>query len=281
MSPRGIGWSHEPTSALPPRPNARMSRSHSILRQLGMALMNLIILDLVYAYMWNNACFHIGGPSIGDPSYGLLGRCRSILVFAMSAVTSMSTTYHFISAFCLTVKINEPQECPSFYGDFSEAYTLRRFWGYSWHQLLRPIIMPYARFFAGDVFHFRRGSRGYEMTILYTGFMLTGIIHQVGDMMMHRDITAGGSLVFFPLQAIGITLESIAIGGSWMACPSWIRKTIGYLWVLSWFIWCAPIYVDPLLQGGLLDNGPRFNLTLRLLKGQWVPQSIPNSKNTS
>ncbi|KAG7095218.1 hypothetical protein E1B28_005993 [Marasmius oreades] len=272
ISPRGIGWSHEPTLALPPRPNALVSRSHFILRQLGMALMNLLILDLVYACMWNVPCFHIGGPTIGDASYGLLGRCRNILLFAISAIASMTTAYHFISAFCLAIQISEPQNCPSFYGDFTKAYTLRGFWGRSWHQLLRPIIMPYIRFLAADIFHFPRGTKCYEVTMLYAGFLLTGVMHQVGDLMMHRNISAGGSIVFFPLQAFGITLESIVIGCLPKATPGWVRTAVGYVWVLSWFTWCAPIYVDPLLQGGLLDNGPRFSLTSGLLKGEWVPQ---------
>ncbi|KAL0581438.1 hypothetical protein V5O48_000592 [Marasmius crinis-equi] len=103
---------------------------------------------------------------------------------------------------------------------------------------------------------------------------MTGIMHQVGDVMMHRNWTAGGSIIFFPLQALGITFEMFL--GSYVpkALPPWMRRTIGYAWVLAWFTWCAPIYIDPLLQGGLLDNGPRFNLTLWLWKGEWIPHTV-------
>ncbi|CAI6099036.1 unnamed protein product [Clonostachys chloroleuca] len=40
--------------------------------------------------------------------------------------------------------LSRPEDCPPLYGSFSEAYTVRRFWGVSWHQMFRSFLTGHA-----------------------------------------------------------------------------------------------------------------------------------------
>ncbi|KAF9258806.1 hypothetical protein L218DRAFT_827353, partial [Marasmius fiardii PR-910] len=270
FSSRGIGWSHEPKHALPPSPNASVTRTQFVLQQLFLALLQLGgTLLIAFTYVQKQPCFKIGGPSAGDPVYGVTRRALNVLAFGVSAVLGLSMFCGVVNAIWVALGMTTPQECPSFFGSPLHSFTLRGFWGKSWHQLLRPVcslfpprtgkiindpvhqaVSPYGRFLAGDVLGFKRGSVPYGLIQCYTAFFITGLLHEISDTMTRQDrtIRLGSSLIFFVLQPVGITIESVIVylyqsrfGGERGAV--W-EKMIGFLWVASWLVWCGPIFID-------------------------------------
>ncbi|KAG7094558.1 hypothetical protein E1B28_005386 [Marasmius oreades] len=260
-SPRGIGWSHEPTHALRPSPHPSTTRTQFVVRQLFHALVYLSALSLIGStYIQQQSCFKYGGPSAGDPMYGLTRRSLNVIAFGVCAVSLLSMLYCVVTATVVAFRMATPQECPPFFGSPVHSSTLRGFWGKTWHQLLRSVVSPYGRSLAGGVLRFQQGSIPYSLIQCYTAFFITGLLHEISDTMTRqpedRTLGFGSSLTFFLLQPVGITIESVVIyiyqsqfrGGS----KSW-EKFVDFVWVASWLVWCGPIFIDAIVSSRLTD----------------------------
>lgn len=60
---------------------------------------------------------------------------------------------------------------------------------------------------------------------------------------------------FFMLQAIAITLEDFFI---WFAKPlraklGWFSRAVGFCYVIAWFTWSGPLFLDPMSVDGYVD----------------------------
>jgi hypothetical protein len=90
---------------------------------------------------------------------------------------------------------------------------------------------------------------------LYTAFFVSGVMHYLPEYMALGH-WRGRGLVFFLLQAVAITLEEYAqaLGRRLRILGSWRWKILGYLWVWSWFAFCLPIWQDPLMHAGVMDE---------------------------
>ena len=85
--------------------------------------------------------------------------------------------------------------------------------------------------------------------------------------MLLQNFSEGMSIQFFLLQAVAITLEDavIALGSRLGHKESIAFKLIGFAWVFAWFAFSMPIWLDPEVHAGLMDEGVRIGL-IRLLK---------------
>jgi len=85
--------------------------------------------------------------------------------------------------------------------------------------------------------------------------------------MLFQNFSEGTSIRFFLLQAAGITLEDavIALGSRLGYKESNAFKLIGFAWVFAWFTFSMPIWLDPEVHAGLVDEGVKVGL-IRLLK---------------
>lgn len=86
------------------------------------------------------------------------------------------------------------------------------------------------------------------------------MIHSGGDYMSLQHWN-GGALRFFILQGLVITVEemvkALAVkGGVNLLLPSKLWRAIGYFWVLLWFSYSFPIWLDPLKSVGLGHSRP-------------------------
>lgn len=87
---------------------------------------------------------------------------------------------------------------------------------------------------------------------LYAAFFLSGSCHAVGDWAITRSQTnRNGTLLFFLLQAIIITLEDAVIfAGQTLGIPQ-PPAVLCYLWVITWMTWSGPIWMDGMLRSGI------------------------------
>ena len=104
-----------------------------------------------------------------------------------------------------------------------------------------------------------RGSNRSSYTQLYFAFFLSGAIHFAGDFMSQKR-TVYHSFKFFFLQAVGITLEDLAIcvgkqllhqrgikpdlgrvSESWAGTAA---RILGYCWVILWLCLTLPEWRD-------------------------------------
>lgn len=116
-------------------------------------------------------------------------------------------------------------------------------------------MSAHGKFIAHRVLRLKPGSKASGYTQLYVAFLISGIMHYLPDYMALRH-WGGGALRFFLLQAVAITFEECVqdVGRRLGLRTSWAWKAVGYFWVWSWFAYCLPIWQDPLLHNGVLEE---------------------------
>jgi len=63
---------------------------------------------------------------------------------------------------------------------------------------------------------------------------------------------------FFMLQPVAITLERVVaslLKYSGIRIPTSVSRSVGYVWVLCWFTMTLPIWVEPVIRHGFLEDG--------------------------
>ena len=124
-TPRGIGWPHEPTAQISPRPTA--SRKKFIASQFLWIVFYSILSDIAFIPIRENPCFKIGGPSLAT-----FGWWRRTVAWAAiyTIYSPISILYAICSIIFVATGVYEPRDWPHFFGSPLNAYTLRKCWGY-------------------------------------------------------------------------------------------------------------------------------------------------------
>ncbi|KAL8707943.1 MAG: hypothetical protein Q9220_007086 [cf. Caloplaca sp. 1 TL-2023] len=166
--------------------------------------------------------------------------CTAIVIDAFSSF------FNFVMvALCL-----EPVEVyrPNF-GSVSEAYTVRQFWGVTWHQMLRKHFSAPASVVVHQVLGLRKGGLVARYTHLFLVFLISGLMHTWVEVGQGFTWQESGQLHFFMTQVLGIVLEDgvQAIFRRWKGISrgketSLGRRTAGYLWVMVFLWWSTPAW---------------------------------------
>ncbi len=138
VAPRGVGWAHEPTNHIAPRPNG--TRAQFIASQFMWIAAYFIQFDIFSILVRANPCFGTGGPSFS--AFGWPWRA-TVWIHPFIAFVSMSMLYATASILSVAVGLSEPRDWPPLFGSPRGAYTVRNCWGRVWHQMLRKV---YAHF---------------------------------------------------------------------------------------------------------------------------------------
>ena len=123
-NPRGIGWSHEPTLHLPPRPTS--PRWNFILSQFMWMAFYVLQLEITNTFVRTNPCFVAGGPSL--TAFGWLWR-STVWLFVLLLYSWLSLLYTAYSIVVVAIGISEPRDWPHLFGSPLDAYTVRNCWG--------------------------------------------------------------------------------------------------------------------------------------------------------
>lgn len=104
-------------------------RKTYILRKIRQTLMNLLVLDLIYTYKTLDPMMALPldqVPSLTSQPYVR----RAVATFASGTQLwhLLSVNYNVIALVMVTLGIQGPELWPDMFGDFRDAYTIRRFW---------------------------------------------------------------------------------------------------------------------------------------------------------
>ena len=121
------------------------------------------------------------------------------------------------------------------------------------------MLVGHGRLVANKIFKFPRGTNRSSYTQLFVAFFLSGVFHFAGEYMYERKMVYR-SLIFFPLQAVAITMEDFVVYLSKQVLlrtgiklnpgdpnESWVEaiiRVMGYCWVVLWFCLTLPGYID-------------------------------------
>ncbi|WQF87933.1 Putative cytochrome P450, Wax synthase domain, cytochrome P450 superfamily [Colletotrichum destructivum] len=154
--------------------------------------------------------------------------------------------------------LSDPDDCPPLYGSLISSYSIRRFWGVTWHQCLRSGLAGHADMIANLAFPFRQRMVSRYLR-LFIAFLLSGMIHHSSDIAMGIAPQEAGSLRFFLLQPVGIILEDSIQGVAcrWPALqlPHTFKVSLGYLWTLAFLAWSTPTWFYPQQRLGIDSSG--------------------------
>ncbi|KAJ8073273.1 hypothetical protein PM082_020145 [Marasmius tenuissimus] len=273
---RGIGWDHEPRKGVlaPSRPlQSRRYRTFAQILDvcwfLGLMLFNDILIKM-------NPVFRFGSPGVRSmgPYWQFLA-CTSAGLTVYSAFSLGHASWELV---CVGIfGSDRPGQWRPLYGGVNEAWTVTRFWGVTWHQVMRRFLSAHATFFTRHILRIRKGSALNSLAQVSLAFLLSGIIHQTGEYMVAREQgkswwnDGGGSFCFFILQPVAVGIERIIGLGSFSDKPSKRARMFGYLWVVFWFYLTVPVWLDGGVKVGLMDQdiGLVFPSIFNVLPENW------------
>ncbi|KAI9706837.1 MAG: hypothetical protein M1812_008212 [Candelaria pacifica] len=230
-------------------------------------------LAIVICYFGHN--YFMSGPFWGSndilltspyiPFLSRLGDVSTAEIVLRARVTLMYFTsqYCFLQFFySLAAVANvsfKPQDLPLWrplFGPFSEMYSVRQFWGVTWHQTLRRQLSAFANLFTYSILHLPRGILIARYTHIFFAFFGSGMMHLIADIGGKVRVRDSGCLSFFCAQALGIVLEDGVqemyrrLRGSSTPGPleKGAMRVLGYAWVVVFLSWSAPAWIYPWLQ---------------------------------
>lgn len=246
-SQRAVGWAHEPTGRIPAKP--KTSRWTFVVSRLFLGAYYYMLSDLLRILaQWRFAVVRRGTTDVGVLG-SLLDRMTYLTALA-EVQMGLTMPYICMSAVSVALGLTEPKEWPAMFGSWSEAYTIGRFWGRTWHQMLRRLLTVHAKFVV-KVLHIKNGTSLSWHVQLFVVFTLSALLHLVGEYRIFNNWTSGGAMSFFVIQAVGITIEDMIIA---LASKIGFRKTtslsklVGYVWVCGWLTWTIVWWIGPLTK---------------------------------
>ncbi|KAJ6514288.1 membrane bound O-acyl transferase family-domain-containing protein [Mycena vitilis] len=271
-SPRGVGWAHEPTSALPAHPPAGTPRATFVAQRLWKAMQFFLLHDACNLHVRWNAMYRPDGA--GWTADGWIWRGVVTAGWGLSAYSALMLGTSLLSAGSVACGLSEPEEWPPLFGGPREAWTIRKFWGRGWHQLMRRFVSVHGKFLAQRVLKLSPGGNPSAYVQLYTAFLLSAAVHYGAETMALRH-WGGGAFVFFMLQPCAITLEDFLIflaKNAGLRAGWWVH-VMGYAWTWTWFALTLPAWQVPLVRAGLMEESLPVSLLMGVWRGEWVLQS--------
>lgn len=252
------------------------SRAGFVLRRAAVTLLAYLFVDLVVSMpppeqdmvrAEKASLFSLGKLSAGD----VIFRSSTVLGYWLTTGILNLFMNNFGAIVAVLLGLSSPADCPPLYGSFSEAYTIRRFWGVSWHQMFRCFLTGHADLVVDNTLPFvSRHSAISRYTRLAIAFFISGLIHHHADQLMGVTNAENGAVVFFLLHAAFIMVED-ALGPVFIALlPERARHILGYLWVFAFFTWTSPVWI---YSGMRLGISSAALLPVRVV-GPWIEQAL-------
>ncbi|OBT67453.1 hypothetical protein VE03_03045 [Pseudogymnoascus sp. 23342-1-I1] len=188
----------------------------------------------------------------------IIARPFTVLLPALSIYGIFTIPYNIASVTAVLFAGSEPRNWPPLFGSFLEAYTLRRFWGITWHQLLRSSLEAFTSFLATHVLCIPASWKIVSRYVrLFLAFYVTALVHLPGVVILGQSPFVLDVPKFFLMQAVGIMIESTvfhvwAARGRTAADNVTIQRTsklLGYTWVLAWTAWTGPSFTWVVARG--------------------------------
>ncbi|KAF5335071.1 hypothetical protein D9611_010935 [Ephemerocybe angulata] len=266
--PRPTPKSHSKGSDMP----SQLSCSVFLLQRTMYFLLNFFSLDILNT-LAHRIPLLLPSSSLNPRPWRTYELPLSLLHAAM-IYTGLNIMYDSYTVLSVGLGCTGVDEWPWLFGSPADAWSVKRFWGKVWHQLMRnhltststyileslpPPFQPALR---------RRTKTSIQVTIV---FLLSGILHLAGEHHALRSLPnadastssssiLGGIFTTFALQPFGLFLEHLfcrvhrACLGHRMGPPSRLEKALGFLWVLAWFSFSMSFYTRRMMGAGFMTG---------------------------
>lgn len=263
-SARGMGWAHEPTAVLPPSPK-HANRTQFVISRVLWILYCALLFDIGQVLVSHNHSFKITAPPMAEQ--GLLWRSYTMFSFLVVTMPFMAIGMNLLPSIAfVTTGFSHQRECPHLFGSLAEAYTVRRFWNRTWHQMLRRLLTAHGKYIAHNILRLTPSSKSSVYVQVIVAFFLSGLIHT-------RSRSESGGLQFFLLQSVAIISEDVVFSmAKSMKIDGHLRSVwwLGYLWVWFWFLYSFPYLWDSMLHTGMLEWGKNISFFFLPSRFDWL-----------
>lgn len=247
-NPRFIGWGWE----RPLERRASKSRTAFLLRYGRDFVVACVVLDACHAYFASNAWFAHDAPLQGKRIGALpLGeQYANAAVWGVYAYLLWFLPYTVIVLATVATGICRPEDYPVLCAPFSQASSLRGFWGRVWHQSNRNTYSVLGDALCSQAWGRDRRPYAAKYVKIAAAFGISGIVHAAGSLALRPNPVTGtrdcsGAILFFALQAIGVAIENVFV--DILRVRTRLPRWLGYAWVAAW---CC----TTLIYSGWLDE---------------------------
>ncbi|KAL2209712.1 hypothetical protein CC79DRAFT_1367887 [Sarocladium strictum] len=168
--------------------------------------------------------------------------------------------------FVSILQSDSTESWPPLFGNITEAYSVKRFWGKFWHRIVANRLALLALPLSRHVFRCRPGSTLDKASIAFGIFLFSGLGHalvawRAGEGHVLRD-------VFFYVANFGAATAEVVLqrmGRRWKITSFLVNveeeqqrkyssvlrlavRALGYCWVYLWFVWVLPRWQFPKLR---------------------------------
>ncbi|KAK1759454.1 membrane bound O-acyl transferase family-domain-containing protein [Echria macrotheca] len=199
-APRGVGWNYQIANL---RPRTKLvGRWWFAARQT----VRVIILSIVSLF---------SGAILMRWHRELNGFWKATLVpmIGIKCWSDAETQYALCNAILVAIGLAEEKDCfPLFGNNLTRLDSLQEFWGQFWHQNFRTLFQDCGHAVC-RLLRIRRHTQLYWTAQVWTAFLISGAVHALAMSIepgMSSTYTRFRALVvFFLLQAVGLTLEGL------------------------------------------------------------------------
>ncbi|KAI5987761.1 membrane bound O-acyl transferase family-domain-containing protein [Pisolithus marmoratus] len=260
---RGIGWSFKANHSVPSVEPHHLTRRAFVTSRLLRAFVYFLLFEAVQLYIHCNPVFSSEAPLL---SQGYFLGWINVMIILWRIYVSLNWMYSLVAVVAVGTTLHEPCSWPAPFGEWKDAYTIRRFWGRTWHQFTRHTFTlfgphphkhrPWDRAASSDSSVTK--AKEHEPWIksyirLCNAFLCSAFMHTCGDVVLQFKIwenasiidsprkanhanVIGFSVLFFLLQPVGVLIEDAVMESGkriGLRKRGWM-KVVGYLWVLVW-----------------------------------------------
>ncbi|PYH81624.1 putative toxin biosynthesis protein [Aspergillus uvarum CBS 121591] len=215
---------------------------------------------------WANGAMAAGWEEFGRR---MLVRALFCLSFGIVGRATIIASYNVFAIVAVGLGLDEPVKWPPVAGSLWEGWSIRRFWGITWHQTFRQLLTANADFLLALMRISPKGRLGWTLRALLA-FTVSGVIHLFMDVGFGVPMAKSGALWFFCLQIVGVVIESIVrdlFQPLRARMNPGVKRVIGYVWVALFMLWTVPIWINPILIQ-LYSDGVRM-MSPFLCFGSW------------
>jgi hypothetical protein len=180
----------------------------------------------------------------------------SMRLITTAASTTMTyllfqAMYSAMAVLAVGLNLSLPERWRPLFGDFSEAWSLRRSWSTFWHQGIASCLTGPAKWFVFGVLRLPKSSLLARYLFTVVVFVLSGAMHLCGELTAGIPLSESGVLQFFFTQTLGLLIEDTVVGiwqrvvgGADRRARGW-QKVVGLVWVGLWMAWSMPVWTYP------------------------------------
>ena len=177
---------------------------------------------------------------------------RSWIVFhfVWSSWAMFTMTHDILALAHVVIGVDEPEAWPRLYGSILEAYSIRRFWGKFWHQLVQRSYRAYGSLLSQKILRLPPGSTADRICVNCSVFFISGVVHAFITVQLGFKCGYFEDLAFFIVCYSALLVEvgvqrvaSGVLGEAWQS--GWICRILGYTWVFGFLFWVLPKHQYP------------------------------------